>query len=225
MTKSAQMVHLPGLLKERAAVGRATRVLQIGANDGQTSDPVYPFLQAYDWPSLLVEPVELYFRALARAYARRPLVRLANVAITQHTGTCTLFRVAETAIEAGHVPAWARGASSLHPDRTALHWADISPHVQELEVPCLDLAGLLDRYRWSRFDVLQIDAEGHDFQILKQVEFTKHRPDIINIEWVNLPANEQRACLELFEIHGYSSRKTGYDRVAWIEERRWQFAS
>lgn len=207
-------MHIHALLESSAARGAAPFILQIGAMDGRSRDPVHRFLMRYDWPALLVEPVADYFARLCETYADRPGVRLANVAVAGHNGTIDLYRVDPAAIESGVVPGWARGASSLYPDRTALHWDQIRPHVGRERVDCLTLERLIERYAVPRIDVLQIDAEGHDYAILNQLDFSRYRPAIINLEIVNLPAAEQEACKALLLREGYQYEKTGYDLVA-----------
>lgn len=113
-------MHIHALLKERARNGIKTSILQIGAMDGQTADPVHDALMQNDWPALLVEPVVEYFARLQKTYRDRPLVKLANVAIAEHSGQTDFHRIRPEAIAEGHVPGWGHGASSLYPDRNAL---------------------------------------------------------------------------------------------------------
>lgn len=207
-------MHIHALLHQRAERRIETFILQIGAMDGRTGDPVHPFLMQQDWPALLAEPVKDQFERLQETYRDRPLVRLANMAVAGHDGTAPFYRVNPEAIKAGAVPAWGHGASSLYVDRTALNWDHIRPHVGTEMVECLTLPSLLAQYDIRHFDVLQIDAEGHDFEILRQLDFGRYRPAIINLEIVNLPESEQDACKTLLGAQGYVFEKTGYDLVA-----------
>ena len=207
-------MHIHALLESCAARGETPFILQIGAMDGHSGDPVHPFLMRYDWPALLVEPVAEYFERLCETYRDRSQVRLANVAVAGHDGTVDLYRVDPAAIESGAVPGWGRGAASLYPDRTALHWDHIRPHVGRESVDCLTLNSLIERYDVAQIDVLHIDAEGHDYAILRQLDFNRYRPAMINLEIVNLPEEEQEACKALLRGEGYRYEKTGYDLVA-----------
>lgn len=207
-------MHIHALLKERARRGDDTFILQIGAMDGKTADPVHEALMRNDWPALLVEPVATHFARLRETYRDRKMVRLAPLAVAGHSGEVPLHRVRPEAIAEGLVPGWGHGASSLYPDRNALGWDHVRPHVFTENVPCRTLPDLLLEYDVARIDVLQIDAEGHDFQILRQLDFTRHRPAVINLEIVNLPEDEQESCKALLSAHGYEWEKTGYDLVA-----------
>src|SRR5690606_19248871 len=106
---------------------------------------------------------------------------------------------------------WANAASSLYMDRNGLGFDSVHPFVIEESVPCLTLPDLLEKYSIHEIDVLQIDAEGHDYHILKQLDFSQHHPCIINFEVVNLPQADQEAAKRLLNDQGYTYRKAGYD--------------
>lgn len=207
-------MHIHQLLKDRAAAATPTFLLQIGAMDGVTADPIHDVLMHTDWPALLVEPVPEYFAQLEKTYAQRSHTALANVAVADHNGETVMHRLCPEALKDGKVPGWGHGATSLYRDRTALQWDEIAPHVREITVPCLTLPNLLARYEVERLDVLQIDAEGYDYAILRQLDFDRYRPAVINLEIVNLPEEEQLACKDLLAAEGYRYEKTGYDLIA-----------
>lgn len=207
-------MHVTHFLKARELSGEDTFCLQIGAMDGTTTDHMHRYLTRLDWQALLVEPVPEYFAQLQKTYAARPNVRLANVVVADHTGEVPFYSVEPAAMAAGLVPPWGRGASSLYPDRTALGWESVKPHVRTQNLPCLTLPDLLANYGIEKIDVLQIDAEGHDYRILKQLDFRKFNPFVINIEFVNLLPDEQEAVRALLSQNGYDHEKKGYDLVA-----------
>jgi hypothetical protein len=41
---------------------------------------------------------------------------------------------------------------------------------------------LLDRFKWSKLDLLQVDAEGFDAEIIKMFPFDRLKPAIIHFE-------------------------------------------
>lgn len=207
-------MHVTHFLKARELSGADTFCLQIGAMDGTTTDHMHRYLTRLNWQALLVEPVPEYFAQLQKTYASRPNVKLANVVVADHTGHVPFYSVEPAAMEAGLVPPWGRGASSLYPERTALGWPDVKPHVRAQMLPCVTLPDLLSQHGIDTIDVLQIDAEGHDYRILKQLDFQKFKPFVINIEFVNLLPDEQEAARDLLSTNGYRHEKKGYDLVA-----------
>lgn len=187
--------------------------VQIGAMDGVRGDPLRPLLRRYQWQALLVEPMPDAFEALQKNYAGWPHVVLANVAIAEHDGIHHMTRFTPQAVADGGVPGWAEEAATFMPERTALAWQD--PAMKEqLEVPCMTLQSLVETYAVDRMDVLQIDAEGYDWHILKQLNFERFTPFIIHLEIVNLPQEEQTRVTNLLDKQGYLYRKAGYNLVA-----------
>ncbi len=66
----------------------------------------------------------------------------------------------------------------------------------------MTLQQLLDRHQIEHLDLLQIDAEGYDFEILQTLDFSKTKPTFINYERVLLQENEP-ACRRLLSDQGY----------------------
>ena len=159
-------MHVHELLKQRGQTQKPTQLVQIGAMDGVTADPVHEALIAYDWHALIVEPIERHFKTLQRVYKDRPDIQLEQTAIADHSGVTKFYTLPA---DNNDLPGWADGASSLYKDRTALVWEDIASYVVEITVPCLTLPDLLAKYKVDSIDILQIDAEGADFMILQQL--------------------------------------------------------
>jgi FkbM family methyltransferase len=194
--------------------GEDTFILQIGAMDGKTFDPVYEYVTQHNWPGLMIEPVAEHFIQLQKNYENYPKVRCVNVAIAEHEGLQTLYRIPSQHIKDAQVPKWGLGASSFYKDRNALAFKEVEPYVIEEEVTCNTLANTIKSYDITSIDILQIDTEGYDFHILKQVDFTRFKPAIINMEIINLPKTERNAVHALLDQHHYLYTKAGYDLLA-----------
>jgi hypothetical protein len=52
----------------------------------------------------------------------------------------------------------------------------------DLSVPCATLSSLLDRHGMHSVDLLSLDVEGYEVNVLKGLDFTRHRPRFILIE-------------------------------------------
>jgi len=52
-------------------------------------------------------------------------------------------------------------------------------------------------------DLLQIDAEGYDYEIIRSIDFDTVKPAIIHYEHMVLSEADRNACLELLASHGY----------------------
>jgi hypothetical protein len=112
------------------------------------------------------------------------------------------------------LPRWGMGASSFFMDRNALAWKEIKPHIVEEAVDCMTLHDLLEKHQVKKIDLLQIDAEGYDYRILRQLNFEKFHPHIIHLEIVNLPKSEVGECKQLLDKYDYLHAKNGYNLLA-----------
>lgn len=191
--------------------------LQIGAFDGRQSDPLYQFITRYHWRGVLVEPMPDAFAKLQEAYRDEPQVQLQNVAVAQANGTKTLYHLRR---DAAGLPTWAPMLASFDRDVVLRHGAQI-PHIADLiettDVRCLTLSALLTQTGLDQIDLLQIDAEGWDFEILKLVDFTRIKPAIINYEHAHLNPDDWDSAVGLLVRNGYSVGIGQYDTVAYLD--------
>lgn len=194
--------------------GKDVFLLQIGAMDGKTFDPIHEYVERFHWMGLMVEPIKEYFLQLQDTYRHNPRIAYANVAIAEQSGTAIMHRIPTDNIVNKDVPKWGLGAASLYADRNALGFDAVRPFVVQEEVICVTLPQLLQSYDIGRVDILQIDAEGHDYHILKQMDFERYHPRVIHLEIVNMPKGEQTACKKWLDRFGYIHIKAGYDLLA-----------
>lgn len=183
--------------------------LQVGAMDGVSYDPIRPHVVAHGWRGILVEPLPDMMEKLKTNYAGSAGLVFENVAITEQDETRKLYRVTAEAVHRG-VPHWALGMSTFIEGKLD----DYKPHVVEQPVACMRLETLLAKYKPERIDILQIDTEGYDYKVLKQFDFTRYQPYIINLEWVNLNAEEKAATQALLLAQGYVFYENDMDLFA-----------
>ena len=188
--------------------------VQIGAMDGKTHDPIYDLVRSYGWRGILVEPMKDHFEKLKRNYAGCEGLIFENLAISEHAGTNIMYRIPTQTVHDKKLPEWGLQASSFFPDRNALGWDDIKPHVIQETVTCLRLPDLLEKHHVQDVHVLQLDAEGYDYRILRQLDFTRFKPYVINLEIVNMTRSELGHCKQFLDKHQYLYSKTGYDLLA-----------
>lgn len=196
--------------------------VQIGANDGKSQDPLYEFVVANKWRGLLVEPLPDLFDQLKENYKDCSGLTFENVVIAEQGGERVMYRVSQDAIQKNVLPPWYGGIGSLSPERNALggrrvseeDFREIQEHVVKQSVTASTLGDLVERNSVKKFDVLVIDAEGYDYRILEQLDFKRHQPSLIQIEYVNLPESEQVAAVSLLKSQGYRL-KIETDLLAW----------
>ncbi len=190
--------------------------VQIGANDGVIYDPLYHYVRRYRWPGLLVEPARCCFARLQENYRAHPNLILENAAISDREEQRALFRIRE---DCDYLPEWCAGLGSFHREVVLSHrWAipDLERYVVEEIVHCVTLSSLLRKHAVTRVDILSIDTEGHDHEILRQVDFESVRPRVLLYEHEYIRRVERKRCEAMLAGRGYAlSRRLG-DTLAYL---------
>src|SRR5262249_15985126 len=128
---------------------------------------------------LVVEPLKDKFELLKRAYADVESVVPVNVAVHNTEKEMLIHRVRPDLEK--NLPGWARGIGSFNPEYHKLSNLDSSYMISE-RVPCTTFDDLLTTHRMTNIELLITDTEGYDFEILKSIDFTKHRPTYVHFE-------------------------------------------
>jgi FkbM family methyltransferase len=201
-----------GIKKSR---GEEVFCLQVGANDGKTNDPVYPYFVGYGWRGLLVEPlVDVFEQSLKHTYAGYSNVALVNAALAPTEGSLPFYRVAISRAR------WATGLSSFRRENLENHIANgyieekakaegvLMPSnpldvIEVVQVATMTVTSLLAKHGVTRFDVLCIDTEGFDFEILKLFDFKAYRPDFVVFESKNLSDSDYSAAKAMLADAGF----------------------
>jgi hypothetical protein len=76
------------------------------------------------------------------------------------------------------------------------------------------LRTLAERHDLPRIDLLQVDAEGCELEILRQVEASAYRPAVIQLEHWALPLGERGELLGILGRQGYLARMGESDVLA-----------
>jgi FkbM family methyltransferase len=167
-------------------------VLQIGAFDGHACDPLLEILQNENVSAILVEPQEIPYQRLVARYGTNPRVCLINAAVAERDGVLKLY-----------VPG---SADSPKASLIAQHHRRFGSHakdVREIEVASVSVGSLVKKFHGERLHLLQVDAEGMDYQILKWFFDAGVEPDVLNFESLHLSKAERRASRQLLNAKGY----------------------
>lgn len=175
-------------------------VVQVGANDGKSGDPLYALINQGKLQGLLVEPQEGPFLALRKRYEGLPGLRFEQAAVVDKDGPVIMTTVEDRTT-----------IGTLVPERNIMR---LRKARREVSVPGLTFRSLLDRHAISTFDVLQIDTEGYDYRILEQVDLRKHDVKIVNMEFYCLPVDERVATMRQLDAGNFAWFFDGMDLLA-----------
>jgi FkbM family methyltransferase len=166
--------------------------LQIGAFDGKGDDDLHELIVHYKLRGILVEPQPDAFKRLAETYRNDLQVKLVQAAIAETEETRELY--------------CRRGAASMaasfHRDHLRRHGIPDDEIVTQ-QVACHTVQSVLRAAGFESVDLIQIDAEGHDWPIIRSINFTRMRPAIMRFEYRNMSSHDADDCLLHLARHGY----------------------
>jgi FkbM family methyltransferase len=211
-------------------------VVQIGANDGITHDPIHKFIKRDDWKGVLLEPQpDVFHEFLTKIYAKNKGIRPLCAAIGEKDGSQPIYKVGFSTMR------WATGLASFSKEKIEQAFkdgivasnckrfgieipADQSQWISQEEVQVIAPATLIQTYGLDHIDLLQIDAEGYDLEVIRIFDIPKTRPQAIIFENVGLNAADYAACLQLLEEQNYQLKKFGPNTLA-LQKPLGEFAS
>ena len=144
------------------------KIIQIGANNGQ--DQVYNFINQNlnDLElAILIEPIPFIIDDLKNQYKDIKNVSIENIAISndEDTNSIKLYYLKDSNYE----------VSSFNYFHTKSHSPSLEKYpVLSLDVPCLSINQLMDKYNLEYVDYLFIDTEGLDVHIIASIDFSKY---------------------------------------------------
>jgi len=193
-------------------------VLKIGANDGICYDHLATLLLTDTrYRGLLVEPVPMNAAMLKANYGKSGRFTIEQAAVAASSGTVKMYYVDDSALKliGAADPNWVRhvaNVASLDRLHVLKHLApEMHPAVKETPVECLAVNALLSRHNVQKIDLLHIDAEGFDYVILRQFDFTSFHPCVVLFEHTHLTNQDRRAAKTMMEFAGYTVQEMEAD--------------
>lgn len=196
--------------------------VNIGANDGVNSDPIWPFATAEGWRGVCVEPVPGVCELLRANYAPYPDVTVVQAAIAHEPRT--FWYIEDADYVTNQIGSFDRERVE-HSFGWARVWTHLEPHVPtgqppttpidvdrregalaSAEVECLTFTELADRCGLDRVDLVNIDVEGADFEVLEMIDLDRFLTSLVIVETAGTA--EEEAIRGHLEAHGFSQRRT-----------------
>lgn len=181
--------------------GDALSFVQVGANDGVFGDPLRPYVLSRGWRGVLVEPQPNVFEKLKANYAicadRLSFENLAisdREAITLYLPPISLGGPHET---------YAESIVSTDPHVMTRQIGVRREELRQVMVPAMTLNDLFAKHDIADLDLLQIDAEGYDWQVLQTLDFKQVRPRLIQLETGHLRRRELSDLAAYLNDSGY----------------------
>jgi len=165
--------------------------IQVGAFDGIHRDPLFNAVSQYNLHGVVVEPQKEAFERLSVNYSDCPNLKLVNAAVSETREPRTMFTIPG-----------GTSAASFEKNHLTKHSIDESLIVEE-QVSCVTFEDLISQCCDGRVDLIQIDAEGYDFEILKMIDFEKVQPRIVRYEQHHMTSRQQSEAIEMLAERDY----------------------
>lgn len=187
--------------------------IQIGANDGIKEDPINKYINRFNWQGILVEPQKDAFLALKDNYRTKNRLIFENVAITKEVGEIDFYKCSSSILSSVNPDLWfinrkTKGKKSWYLNKIK------SSSTKKIKVNSITFTKLIEKHSVKKIDLLVIDTEGYDYEIIKEINFSKIKPYMIRYEDLFLTRKEKRKCFEFLKKKGYVVMDLGSDSFA-----------
>ena len=189
---------LEGALYGLLALIPKINIVQIGANDGSSGDPVHRFIRsAWNQTNLLLcEPQPELISLLTETYRGHPSLQIFPGSVTPGGSELILYRVRPDCwpqMHAGYAiespchaaPSGIASVNYLHVANFVRRWSTLDPEsaIEELKPEALSVPSFIKCYLQAQpVHVLQVDVEGLDVALVQEALDPGLRPNIINFE-------------------------------------------
>lgn len=226
-----ELTHFESCLHLLTNMRQTLNIVQVGANDGMTNDPLYDFILNHSSFTrvILCEPQSYLIPELEKNYGFHDNKYIFNGAIGPGE-SLKLYRIKREFWADFSVP-YAKGwpvyraptgvTSSIYEHVLAWvgrYYTGNLPHsdvIEDVSVECVDVRELLKRTNmFDSIDVLQVDAEGFDDQVIYASNIDEFMPMIVNFEYGNLPQQRAKELREYLTQRGYIFSQHGIDGLA-----------
>jgi FkbM family methyltransferase len=185
---------------------RKTFVMNIGSMDGVMFDEMHAYSAMYGFKGLYVEPIPYLFDKLKTNISPDGNL-FENSAISDYNGEIEMITIDRDAIDTGKIHSCFYGMSAVYPPKNGLGSDEDKMTVDKYGirtmVKCITFDTLMRKHSIEQFDVVKIDAEGHDYEIFKQIDFSKYKPKVVRLEWINLSDEDHKHITDTFNKYDY----------------------
>jgi len=213
----AKPVASPTEAISRLLDGKRATIVKIGSHDGVTDEPFRDLILSNpQWFVLFIEPVNSIFARLRRNYSDRRNCAFENVAIADEPSVRSFYYLSETIKRTNpDVVSWYDQLGSFDRNHILKHDNSFEPFIVSDEVRCDTLSNVLAKYRLTgKPDFIHIDAEGCDYEILKQIDLASKSLRAVLYEHVHLRASDQAEAEHFLKASGFAVRQLGFDTLA-----------
>ena len=201
-----------------------------GANEGNSVDDALWVFRNFSPKSkfILLEPVPHIFQKLKTNYAGIKSATLVSKAICpEEQSSARLYTIDFSSLNTAEftmLPSWAKhnGVSSFALEMVKKHQSVLMKRgfqkikIKEIDVNCTSVNGVIQEHlSESLLDYVQIDVEGFDYNVLRQIELSRWKPLLIKWEHKHLSDDYRQLAEKFVTEAGYYIIRSQTDTLAY----------
>jgi FkbM family methyltransferase len=200
-------------------------VIQVGANDGITHDPIHKYIKRDNWRGVLIEPQETVYRSkLFPLYRRNKQIFVENISVNEANGLMDFHKLSfcndrwASGLSTFHRPTLQSKIDSGEIERLAKRYGvslpgNKSEFISTIKVEAKSFSFIREKYNIQHVDVLQIDTEGFDFEIVKLYDLKENKAAVVVFESSHLNEKQYSETQNYFESNGYALLRVKGDSI------------
>jgi len=161
--------------------------VDVGAHNGVLYSNTYFFEKELNWRGICVEPIQYEYEKLKKA---RKSINI-NACAYSEDGEILFNLVEDKQSPGAHSYNMLSGIVGNHSTKNRV--AKFGLDSELIEVPCVQLKTLFEKYKIETVDYLSIDTEGSELEVLKGIDFSKVHINLIDLEHNSVPKIVQGA--------------------------------
>ena len=197
-------------------LGRKPKVVQVGASDGKSEDPLYQLIKDDLVDAVLVEPLPESFAKLQALHKDRQNVRLKNCAVSLGPSELEIYCIREPSGRIRYSPVSSFDRDLVERHMNAMKSANVDEntdglYLDSITCPALTVKEVISEAGWANADALIVDAEGLDHEIVLGSLEAGLEFDLVFLEVFFVSLRDYPSLIRKFAEYGYGSARSGKD--------------
>jgi O-methyltransferase len=190
-------------------------IIQVGSHIGNTSND-YLFNKINpNFKYIMIEPVPYLFNQLKENYKSYNNITFLNIAISNYDGVLDLYIPSEKN-DFTKMVSWASQLSSVNKDHISYHVPECI--IEKISVECKTLNILIKEFNIKEIEYLYTDTEGHDYDILMDLDLSYIKPK--NIIFENKHMDGTKNTLDINDCSKYLNLLNHFEKNTYILENQ-----
>ena len=166
--------------------------LQVDGYDGLSNDIIKPLMNRISMRGVIAEPQSNVYDSLKESYNNYENISVIDSGVSDSDCVREFYQT----------NGYSSQVCSLNKEHLLKHKIPIRDIIST-KVKFLTIKSIIDIHKLGDLNLLQVDAEGHDFRIIKSIDFDVLKPQIIRFESDHMSNVELNEILGILAFYNY----------------------